>query len=325
MAVNMYDISELSYDPDINPDWFTRACFGGRLIQQGHIGAMMGIKDRQKFGTIDLTGSVLQIDDRDCKFTPEQILKISEKEAKVKTYKINLEQCILDLEKKRTAYLMKAGANGHTSLPPELEQATLFLLSIELSNEIEEMLIAGDETTNPDEFDGMHVTLKNSTETIKIDAEVSDADVITKENCVAVVEATYDAIPEAVLQNEDGGTIKMFISYNTRRKIRSAMGDKNNQVIAATFSVDDTDKKNPKIFYQGVELVPVKGLDNKTIIAIDSNNAFLCTDLMSDLDEINLGNYPAPNEEMIWIKGRLRLGFIIPFEDEAVLTTVKKV
>lgn len=101
--------------------------------------------------------------------------------------------------------------------------------------------------------------------------------------------------------------------------VRTALAKLPSEVIAAEWSIDDTDKKNPRIFYLGVELVPVKGLDNATVIAYDSTNAYLLTDLLSDLDEIELGNFPKPNEDKIFIKGRLRLGFVIPFEDEVVI------
>jgi hypothetical protein len=108
-------------------------------------------------------------------------------------------------------------------------------------------------------------------------------------------------------------------SYNTRRLIRAALADKNNQVIAASWTVDDTDKRNPRLYYLGMEFVPAKGIDNNTLIGYDSRNAYLLTDLLSDLDEVELGNFPKPDEDKIFIKGRLRLGFVIPFEDETVI------
>jgi len=65
--------------------------------------------------------------------------------------------------------------------------------------------------------------------------------------------------------------------------------------------------------------VPANGIDNDTLIGYDSRNAWLLTDLLSDIDEVELGNFPKPNDDKVFIKGRLRLGFAIPFEDEAVI------
>lgn len=310
---NMYNINGLSYNAKENPEWFTRAMFGGRLIQGGYIRVLTGIKGDELLSQIDLENKILQIDGKDCAWTPNQVIKLSEKKASVKTYKINMEQCIDELESKRTLYQLSPGAKNE-SLPPELEAATLALIAIGLSNEIEEMVVGGDESVDPNQFNGMVKTLLSSAVSIQLAGQV-----LTKANVLDKVEAVYNAIPEEVLQSEDAGTLYVMGSYNTRRLIRAALADKNNQVIAASWTVDDADKRNPRLYYLGMEFVPAKGIDNNTLIGYDSRNAYLLTDLLSDLDEVELGNFPKPNEDKVFIKGRLRLGFVIPFEDEMVI------
>lgn len=310
---NLYNINSLTYTTHENPEWFTRAAFGGRLVQGGYIRVLTGIKGDELLSQIDLTNKVLQSDGKDCAWTPNQIIKLSDKTATIKTYKINLEQCIDELEQKRTVYALSPGAKNE-SLPAELEQATLALVAIALSNEIEELIISGDPTVDANQFKGMKTILLGSTAAIKRVGAV-----ITKANVLSLIEAGYEAVPENVLQAEDAGTLFVMGSYATRRKIRAALADKGNQVIAAQWSVDDTDKKNPRNFFNGIEFVPVKGIGDNTLIIYDSTNAFLLTDLLSDLDEIELGPFPKPNDDKIFIKGRMRLGFVIPFEDEVVI------
>lgn len=312
---NMYNINGLSYTTKENPEWFTRAMFGGRLIQGGYIRVLTGIKGDELLSQIDLKGKILQIDGKDCAWTPNQIIKLSEKKATIKTYKINLEQCIDELENKRTTYMLSPGAQND-ELPPELEAATLMLISIGLSNEIEEMIIGGDETVDPNQFNGLQKQLLLSTEAAKIQSAV-----MTANNVLGIVETAYDAVAESVLQAEDAGTLNAFISYNARRLIRKALTTKDSQVVYSDWSIDDTDKKNPKLYYIGVELVPVKSINKDTVIFIDATNAFLTTDLLSDLEDIKMGQFPEPMESKVWIKGRLRLGFVIPFEDEAVISS----
>lgn len=314
---NMYNINGLSYNAQENPEWFTRAMFGGRLVQGGYIRVLTGIKGDELLSMIDLDNKILQIDGKDCAWTPNQIIKLSDKKAKVKTYKINLEQCIDELENKRTLYMLSPGAKNE-SLPPELEEATLQLIAIGLSNEIEEMIIGGDESVDPNQFNGMEKTLLDSTQAAKLVGAV-----ITKANVLQTFEDVYNAVSEDVLQSEDAGTLYIFGSYSTRRILRAALADKNNQVLAEAWTVDDTDKRNPRIYYLGVEFVPVKGIGKNTLICIDGTNAFLLTDLLSDLDEIEMGQFPKPNDSKVWIKGRMRLGFVIPFEDEAVIWSDK--
>ena len=133
---NIYDINSLSYTARENPEWFTRAVFGGRLIQGGYIRVLTGIKGEELLSQIDLANKILQADGLDCAWTPNQIMKLSEKKAKVSTYKINMEQCIDELEQKRTVYSLSPGA-ANEALPAELESATLLMIAIGLSNEIE--------------------------------------------------------------------------------------------------------------------------------------------------------------------------------------------
>lgn len=310
---NIYNINSLSFTAHENPEWFTRALFGGRLVQGGYIRVLTGIKGDELLNQIDLQNKILQIDGKDCAWTPNQIIKLSEKKASIKTYKINLEQCIDELEQKRTVYLLSPGATNE-SIPDELEQATLFLISVGLSNEIEEMIVGGDESVDPNQFNGFVKTLLSSADAIKVPGAT-----LTKANVLAEIEKVYDALPEEVLQAEDAGTLFMLISYKTRRIIRNALGVASNQVLYPMFTLDDADKKNPKIYYNGVELVPVKGIGNNTIIAYDATNAFLLTDLLSDTEDIELGQFAKPNDNKVFIKGRMRLGFVVPFEDEAVI------
>lgn len=314
---NMYNLNGLSYRPKENPEWFTRAMYGGRLVASGKIRVMMGIKGDELLSQIDIENKVLQIDGKDCAWTPNQIIKLSEKIAKVKTYKINLEQCIDELENKRTVYSLSPGATNE-ALPSELEDATLALIAIQLSNEIEEMIMGGDSSVNPNEFDGMVKLLLDATNSIKIVGAT-----LTKANILQAAQDIYDKFPERVLQAEDTGDLLLYGSYASRRKIRNALADKTNQVLYPQWTLDETDKKNPVIYYLGMEFVPAKGIDDNTLIGITANNAYLLTDLLGDLEDIELGQFPKPMDNKVWIKGRLRLGFVIPFEDEAVIWSDK--
>lgn len=305
---NMYDISPLSYHPTTNMDWFTKALFGGRLVNEGKITPIVGIKESTLLNMINITETVLQSDGRDCAWTPEQIFKLSEKELKIKTYKINLEQCIDDLERKRINVMLNPGAKN-TELPASLEEATLEILATELSGEIETKIFRGNSSTDPNSFDGAVTVLSASTEAVKIVGTT-----LTKANIISEISKVYEAIPEAVLQKGlETNSIIIAVSHDALRKLRMALADVSNQVIATNFTLE-----GQVIRLLGIEVFPVKGLEASEMIAFDVANFILGTDLMSDLDNIRLGQFPAPNDSKIFIDGRLRLGFVIPFEDEVV-------
>lgn len=306
---NMYDISSLTYQPSSNMDWFTKAVFGGKLIEKGKITPIIGVKESTQLNLIDLAGNILQADARDCSWTPQQIAKLSEKELKVKTYKINLEQCLDDLERKRTIWMMGPGAKNQ-ELPDTLEEATMTLLANELSSEIEAKIFNGD-SVNPNDFDGVTKALTNSTDAVKITGLA-----LTKSNVLDEIEKAFAALPEDVaaagLEKE---SLNIYVSYATLIKVKIALGGVfgTNVVVNPNFIVE-----NDVVKYLGAEIVPVKGIGENDMVVAEASNFLLGTDLLSDLEEIRLGQFPAPHDNKIFIDGRLRLGFAIPFEDEVV-------
>lgn len=305
----MYDISSLTYQPSTNMDWFTKAVFGGKLIEKGKITPIIGVKESTQLNLIDIAGNILQADSRDCAWTPLQIAKLSEKELKVKTYKINLEQCLDDLERKRTIWMMGPGAKNQ-ELPDTLEEATMALLANELSSEIEAKIFNGD-STNPNDFDGVTKVLTSSPEAVKVSGVA-----LTKDNVLSEIEKAFAALPDAVaaagLEKE---SLNIYVSYATLMKVKIALGGVfgTNVVVNPNFIVE-----NNTVKYLGAEIVPVKGIEDNDMVVAEASNFLLGTDLLSDLEEIRLGQFPAPQDNKIFIDGRLRLGFAIPFEDEVV-------
>lgn len=310
---NMYNIDELTMIPSTNMEWFTKAIFGGRLIERGKITPVTGIKDATLLNMLDLAGTLLQADNKDCAWTPNQIAKLSEKELKVRTYKINLEQCIDDLERKRTIWMLSPGAKN-TELPQGLEDATMAMLAPELSKEIEIKIFTGDSSTTSTDFDGVLKILKDSTEAIKVVGTT-----LTKDNVLTEVEKMFTAMSEnaedALTAGLEQNNLSFYVSSATILKVKMALASTfgSGVVINPNWGVEgDT------VRYMGVEFEPVKGMPTNDMVLAQSSNLVFGTDLESDLESMRLGSFPAPNDSKIFIDGRLRLGFVIPFEDEVV-------
>jgi hypothetical protein len=306
----MYDISGLTYQPSSNMDWFTKSIFGGKLIEKGKITPIIGVKESTLLNLIDLAGNILQADSRDCSWTPQQVARLSEKELKIKTYKINLEQCLDDLERKRAIWMMSPGAKNE-ELPDSLEEATMALLASELASEIETKVFNGNSSSDPDDFDGVTKVLTDSTEAVHIPGIV-----LTKDNVLDEIAEAFASLPENVLVSGlEKGSLNIYVSYSTLMKVKIALGGVfgSNVVINPNFFVE-----NDTVKYLGAEIFAVKGIGENDIIIAEASNFLLGTDLLSDLEEIRLGQFPAPNDNKIFIDGRLRLGFAIPFEDEVV-------
>jgi len=130
------------------------------------------------------------------------------------------------------------------------------------------------------------------------------------------VEKAFASLPEDVaaagLEKE---SINIYVSYATLMKIKIALAGVfgRDVVVNPNFIVE-----NDVVKYLGAEIVPVKGIGDNDMVVAEASNFLLGTDLLSDLEEIRLGQFAAPNDNKIFIDGRLRLGFAIPFEDEVV-------
>lgn len=310
---NLYNINSLTYQPSSNMDWYTKAIFGGKLIEKGKVTPVIGVKESTLLNLIDLTGNILQADGRDCSWTPQQIAKLSEKELKIKTYKINLEQCLDDLERKRAIWMMSPGAKNR-ELPDTLEEATMALLASELSSEIESKIFKGDSSVDADDFDGVTKLLTDSTEAIKIQNAA-----LTKDNVLEAIETAVSASPGDVISlGMERESLCVYVSYVTLMKVRVALAG----VFGAGVVVNPNyTVEGDVVKYMNIEIIPVKGIGEDDIVVADTQNMLLATDLLSDLEEIRLGQFPAPNDNKIFIDGRLRIGFGIPFEDEVVFSS----
>lgn len=307
---NFYDISSLTYQPSSNMDWFTKAIFGGKLIEKGKITPVIGVKESTLLNLIDLEGNILQADVAGCGWIPQQMAKLSEKELKVKTYKISLEQCIDDLERKRTVWMLSPGARNQ-ELPASLEDATMTILASELSSEIETKIFKGDSSANANDFDGVVKVLTDSATASKITGVA-----LTKANILGEIEKVFAKVPEDVLvPGMENGTLNIYVSYQAYVKVKMALGGiwGDGVVVSPNFTIE-----GDVVRYMGVDIVPVKGLDDNDMVAADAKNFLIGTDLVRDLEEIRLGQKAAPQDNIIFIDGRLRLGFVIPFEDEVV-------
>lgn len=306
----MIKIEGFNVTPQVDEKIFTPALFGAKIIRDGRITIMTDVRDSMYLNQMSIFDSVLQKDSSDCAWTPKQNLLLSEKMFGVKTWKVNEEQCIKDLEKYRTNVWLNPGAN-QKELPQNIEETALYLLQTKISLEVESKIFTGDSATNADDFDGAVAVLSKSADAIKIKGVT-----LNRQNVLDELDKVYVQIPTDVLEKGlEENSMYIYMSPNTHRCIRMSLPTlwNSNNVIAQNITLD-----NEVIRYMGVELVPVKSLDDTTMIAAARSNFILGTDLVSDLTYLRFGQFPAPYDSKVFFDGRLRLGFVIVFEDECV-------
>lgn len=302
----MYDITGISYQASRQPEWFTKALFSGKIIEGNYVRILPNVKKSTYLNMLDLDGNVLQKSQNDCGWNPTAALKLSEQLATVTDYKIQLEDCIEKFESTWLVERMKAGANVD-ELPATLGEASLDIVGKSVNADIERMLFGGD-ATKENEFDGIVKVLSGTTDTIKISGST-----LTKANIINELEKVFTAIPEAVLQDAED-KVKIFVSYNSYRALKMALANVDSQVIAAAFTVE-----GGVIRYLGIEVVPAVGITNNQMVASNTENLIMLTDLVSDFSQIELGTFPKPNENRLWVKGALKIGVAVAYPSETVL------
>lgn len=302
----MYDITGISYQASRQPEWFTKALFSGKIIEGNYVRILPNVKKSTYLNMLDLDGNVLQKSQNDCGWNPTAALKLSEQLATVTDYKIQLEDCIEKFESTWLVERMKAGANVD-ELPATLGEASLDIVGKSVNADIERMLFGGD-ATKENEFDGIVKVLSGATDTIKISGST-----LTKANIINELEKVFTAIPEAVLQDAED-KVKIFVSYNSYRVLKMALANVDSQVIAAAFTVE-----GGVIRYLGIEVVPAVGITNNQMVASNTENLIMLTDLVSDFSQIELGTFPKPNENRLWVKGALKIGVAVAYPSETVL------
>ncbi len=90
----MYNIENISYQAKRNPEWFTKALFSGKIISDKYVTIIPNVKNSILLSDVNISGNLLQKDNGDCGWNPNGEIQLSERELKVETYKIQLEDCI---------------------------------------------------------------------------------------------------------------------------------------------------------------------------------------------------------------------------------------
>lgn len=308
---NLYNITDYRITPRENPGWFSEAIFGGDVFEKGKITPLEDVKGNTDLNLFNLVGDLLQLDGIDCAWTPKEIAKLSQKQLSVITYKINAEQCISALEKSNLLWSLGRGARFQ-SLPTDLQELTLFKTKVQLSEEVETLIFTGD-SSNVDEFDGVAPTLVKSADSLQLKGVVH-----TKANILDEIEKTYLAAPKTVVaQGKRDKTLNIYLSYEDMELVEIALANiyNENVVVRPSFT-----KSGEVIKYMGVDIVPCLGLED-TIIIANSTNLVVGTDLISDTQELEFGQFPKPYDDKVFLKGRLRLGFAVLFENECVINS----
>lgn len=313
---NVLNTEAVTFMPAEYPELFVKTLQKSNFLNEGYLTIVPGItKDLSLTGFVGLD-SLLRADNRDCAWDPTTAQKIANSVLTLKNFVGQVEQCkdALDAIYSREMFRNPNQGANKEELPNKLESVMFEDLLRALGVDITKIIIGG-AGNNIDGSVGIVDIATASDETIKV--EGADVD---STNVIKLIESTYEAIPDSVLMAEYyapvDGKVNMFVSVPAYRALKTALGKVGTKqnILLPAFSVD-----GDKIFYQGVEIVPVGVLERNTILAFSAGNVVFGTDFLSDLTEVRVWNGYGKDKNMWYAEAQLRAGVTIVNPDEFVI------
>ena len=226
------------------------------------------VKSTAKIGKLNL-GSILQ--DADCSFAGTGEGTLSQKTVTAHDVKINLEYCQRTFERNYLSQMMRAGSNTDASvMPASVEEFLLAEVALKVANDLEYISWQGSGATVAANF----VSETGLQAKLLADAGVIDvtATTLSSSNILAQINRVYDAIPATI---KDSADLVIYMNAKTAGFYKQALASS----YTGFYSEDQ------KLTFLGVKII-VGALSDNRMVACESTNLLLLTDLVSDFNDV---------------------------------------
>lgn len=310
--------NKIEYNVKRNPEYFQNALKKGKTLNGNYLRVLPNVTKETLVKKVVSTGTVAMVDGRDCSWDPVQRTEIDSKLMSVENFKVNVEQCLEDLDSIYSEEVYNSIGANKTSMPEGLESVLMNVIQTSLSNDIEKIIWGGTGNIVDGYQNGLVDKLLVDADSIKVTGvNLSTANVIGE------IQKVYEAIPnQALAEGEydpERAKVSIFVSFNTMKYLRQALSTSPTQyqVILPSFTYVDG-----RIEYMGVEIVAV-GLPEDTMVAGSRDNMVFLTDLLSDTMAIKASTGDSIKDEDVWYaKGKFRANADVIFSDEMVIYSV---
>jgi len=227
------------------------------------------VKSTAKIAKFNL-GSILQ--DADCSFSNTGEGTLSQKTVTANDVKINLEYCQRTWERNYLSATLRPGSNSDASIMPATVEAFLLEeVSKKIANDLEYIVWQGSGATVSTNF----VSELGLQAKMLADGEVIDvsATTLTSANIIAQLNRVYDAIPATI---KDSADLAIYMNSKTAGVYKQALA----AAYTGFYSEDQ------KLTFLGVKIIVANGMSDNKMVAAETNNFMLLTDLMSDFNDV---------------------------------------
>lgn len=289
-----------NYAGDALLEYIAKAFYDGRTIGENLVTLVPNIKDKRNITKMASSG-ILQADG--CSFNASGDVDLTEVVLDPTAIKVNVELCKTDLEGTWQADRMRSGA-----LNTDLGDLQSFIgdyMASLVSEDIELIIWQGDTasgaTSTLQLFDGFEKLF-----------DIAGADVagttLSASNILTEIGKVYDAIPEQLLNSPD---LKIYVSHAAARFYKRALATSSGDANFAVYGDKPLD-------YLGIPIEPVR-LSNNKMVAAESTNLFVGTDLVSDFNEMKVIDMSETDgSDNVRLKMRFKAGVQVAYRDEVV-------
>jgi hypothetical protein len=230
----------------------------------------------QKAATDDI------VKDASCDFqTGQGTLTLTEAILQPEEFQVNLDICKKDLHDSWEAEQM--GFSAFDNLAPSFADFVIGHVASKVADRTEKNIWSGS-TAVSGQFDGFATKL-DADVNLPIGQDLTGA-AITPANVVAELGAVVDAIPTAVYGSED---LYLYAASDVVRAYTRALGGFAAQGEGANgFEGKGNNQVLGNLFFDGIQLVAIRGAAAGTIIAAEKSNLFFGTGLLNDLNEVRV-------------------------------------
>jgi len=240
-------------------------------VAKSELALVPNVKSKIKLAYSDL-GNILQAED--CSFSATGEGSLNQKTMEVCDLKVNLEYCATTFEANYLSMQLRPGSNGEEVVPASYADFVVNYVAEKVSSDLETVLFRGDTGTSSYPFslcDGLVKQLLADGDVIDVSATAS---AITSTNVIAELNRVLSAVPADVRAQAN---FKIFVSQAIAFAYKQAQA----ATTGGLFMVGDKE-----LNYLGFRLIATSALNDKQMIAFNSDKVFFLTDLTSDWDDI---------------------------------------
>lgn len=231
------------------------------------------VKSKVKLAQLNL-GNILQA--ADCSFSGTGEGTLAQKTFEVEPVKINLEYCQRTFETDYLSTLLRPGSNNDQVMPATIEEFLMNLVAEKTSADLEQLVWKGDTGTASYPLslaDGLQKQFLADGTVIDVAATAS----ITVSNVIGEISRLYAAIPAEIMESP---TLRIYLPSSIYKLYRQALAAASSEAYYA--------QNYSELNFLNVPLIEAKGLGNLKMVAAQTNNLLLLTDLMSDFEEVQI-------------------------------------